>query len=69
MEHAMRAEYPHDDPGAGVKSWHMVRGEGNAAMCGRELLPDAELRPDSDWGTTAEPMCHTCGAMYLREVP
>ena len=52
-----------------VVSWHMVRGRASEAMCGRELSADAELRPDADWGRTDEPMCHTCGALYLREVP
>ncbi len=68
MRHVVRAEYK-DDPPDAVKTWHMVRGDGNVAMCGRELRPDAESRPDTAWGRTREPFCHTCGALYLREVP
>lgn len=77
VRHQMRAEYetPEDggeptdrEPGA-VRSWHMVRGEETVAMCGRELDPEAATRPDEEWGRTAEPFCHTCGALYLREVP
>jgi hypothetical protein len=53
-----------------VRSWHMVReGHDGLAMCGLALEPGAARRPDEDWGRTAEPMCHTCGALYLREVP
>jgi hypothetical protein len=84
MEHMMRAEYAEQEraeegpaeraqraehPERTVRSWHMVRGHQTQAMCGRELTPDAELRSDEYWGRTAEPMCHTCGALYLREVP
>ena len=32
-------------------------------------LAGVERRSDREWGNTAEPSCHTCGAMYLREVP
>lgn len=69
MDHVMRAEYA--EPEHTVRSWHMVREQElpALAMCGRELDAEAEVRPDSDWGRTAEPMCHTCGALYLREVP
>lgn len=69
MLHLMRAEYDTDQATGPVKSWHMVRDEEAVAMCGRRLPPDGETRPDGGWGTTAEPPCHTCGALYLREVP
>ncbi|NLU70840.1 hypothetical protein [Streptomyces sp. HNM0574] len=71
MEHEMRAEYAEGaGPGAPVKIWHMVRRETATAMCGRELSPDAETRTAEVWGTPeGEPFCHTCGALYLREVP
>ncbi|MGP4003656.1 hypothetical protein [Streptomyces sp. 8N706] len=52
-----------------VKMWHMVRGSGTTALCGRELDPRAATRPEDVWGRTREPFCHTCGATYLREVP
>ncbi|WP_326598433.1 hypothetical protein [Streptomyces sp. NBC_01803] len=73
MRHLMRAEYEDAEPGTGrpgpVKTWHMVRGEDAVAMCGRVLQPGAEALSDEEWGRTAEPFCHTCGALYLREVP
>lgn len=69
MKHELRAEYADDERRDTVKSWHIVRGGETEAMCGHLLLPDAEARPDTDWGRTPEPMCHTCGALYLREVP
>ncbi|MGK5532581.1 hypothetical protein [Streptomyces sp. URMC 129] len=71
MRHLMRAEHEDAesaDPGA-VKTWHMVRGEESVAMCGRELRPDARTLPEAEWFAAAEPACHTCGALYLREVP
>ncbi|MDT0269557.1 hypothetical protein RM844_25060 [Streptomyces sp. DSM 44915] len=73
MQHEMRAEYWETDteqsPPWPVKTWHMVRQGERAAMCGRELRPDARGLSDAEWGRTPEPMCHTCGALYLREVP
>ena len=74
MEHEMRAEYAEGAaPGqqdAEVKIWHMVRLEGTTAMCGRELYADAPTQPADAWGTPqGEPFCHSCGALYLREVP
>jgi hypothetical protein len=68
MRHRMRAEYVADRPGV-VKTWHMVRGEEAVAMCGRTLPAGADTLSDQDWGRTPEPDCHTCGALYLREVP
>jgi hypothetical protein len=47
----------------------MVRDEEAVAMCGRALTPGAAVLPEEEWGRTPEPFCHTCGAMYLREVP
>ncbi|MFK8849020.1 hypothetical protein [Streptomyces sp. Ac-502] len=72
MEHEMRAEYAEGgspQEGAPVKLWHMVRLDGTQSMCGRELRPDAAVQPSDAWGTAAgEPFCHSCGALYLREV-
>jgi hypothetical protein len=72
----MRAEYENEGAQGGergaVRSWHMVRldvDEQTVAMCGRALTPAAAALPEGEWGRTAEPFCHTCGAMYLREVP
>ncbi|MEU6081020.1 hypothetical protein [Streptomyces sp. NPDC047108] len=69
----MRAEHgagAPDGTGPGpVKTWHMVRGSDTTAMCGRELDPAAASRPEEAWGRTREICCHTCGALYLREVP
>jgi hypothetical protein len=68
MQHEMRAEYEAD--GERVKTWHMVReGGGGEAMCGRPLRRDARALPAEAWGTTEEQMCHSCGALYLREIP
>ncbi|NGO74059.1 hypothetical protein [Streptomyces boncukensis] len=74
MEHDMRAEYAEGvsprGPDARVKIWHMVRRDGTTAMCGRPLAPGAATQPSELWGTPeGEPFCHTCGALYLREVP
>lgn len=74
MEHEMRAEYEEGvaprPEAAPVKLWHMVRLDGTLAMCGRELDESAATQSADAWGTPkAEPFCHTCGAMWLREVP
>ncbi|WP_129841692.1 hypothetical protein [Streptomyces sp. RFCAC02] len=72
MRHTLRAEYAEDTGGGhtpDVKTWHMVRGEGGdtAALCGKRLRAEAAALSEDRWGTTDEPMCHTCGALYLRE--
>ncbi|QLE73093.1 hypothetical protein FGW37_17165 [Streptomyces rectiverticillatus] len=74
MEHEMRAEYPEGlspgQPDAPVKVWHMVRLGGTEAMCGRDLDPSSATQPSDAWGTAkGEPFCHSCAALYLREVP
>lgn len=73
MEHELRAEYangsPSNDPDPAVKLWHVVRLDGATAMCGRELEPTAPVRSVDDWGTGKVPICHSCGALYLREAP
>ncbi|MFH8348101.1 hypothetical protein [Streptomyces sp. NPDC018045] len=74
MEHEMRAEYAEAEapPSADtpVKLWHMVRLDATQSMCGRELQPEAAVQSADAWGTAAaEPFCHSCGALYLREVP
>ncbi|MEV6674444.1 hypothetical protein [Streptomyces sp. NPDC051162] len=70
MEHELRAEYVDGgSPGAAVKTWHVVRLEATTAMCGRELLPAAEVRSTDEWGTPGLALCHSCGALYLREAP
>ncbi|MFF0745481.1 hypothetical protein ACFYVL_34285 [Streptomyces sp. NPDC004111] len=58
-------------PESGVlKEWHMARGDQEQAMCGRDLVANAEEMSEDAWGTErARPFCHTCGAIYLREVP
>ncbi|MFJ3204710.1 hypothetical protein [Streptomyces sp. NPDC086989] len=71
MEHELRAEYvdgaePEDGE---VKTWHVVREEEATGMCGRELSPEAALRSVDDWGNAGMPICHSCGALYLRESP
>lgn len=73
MEHELRAEYVDGraaaDPLAEVKVWHVVRQEESTAMCGRELEAAAAVRSADDWGTPNVPICHSCGALYLREQP
>lgn len=74
MEHEMRAEYVEGvssgDADGHVKVWHMVRLDGTEAMCGRDLAPDSPTQSSDAWGTPqGEPFCHSCGALYLREVP
>ncbi len=71
MEHVMRAEYPEGvRPGEGpVKIWHMVRGHSRTAMCGRLLEEDAATQSEEAWSAPDPIFCHTCGAMYLREIP
>lgn len=72
MRHEMRAEYaPGVEPAenVAVKIWHMVRREQTTAMCGRELGERAATQSEDLWGRTEEPFCHSCGALYLREVP
>ncbi|MCT9088764.1 hypothetical protein N4G70_07755 [Streptomyces sp. ASQP_92] len=68
MRHHIVAEKLPD--GETLKEWHMVRGEEQRSMCGRDLAEGAAELPDDAWGTdSARPFCHTCGALYLREVP
>ncbi|MEU8582140.1 hypothetical protein [Streptomyces abikoensis] len=74
MEHELRAEYIDGraaaDPRAEIKIWHVVREDGaTTAMCGRELERAAAARSTDDWGRPDVPMCHSCGALYLREQP
>ncbi|MEV5506022.1 hypothetical protein [Streptomyces orinoci] len=74
MEHELRAEYaagssPADEDPA-VKTWHVVRPEeGARAMCGRDLDPASAVRSVDLWGTGKVPICHSCGALFLRESP
>jgi hypothetical protein len=73
MEHELRAEYVDGssaaDLNAQVKVWHVVRQGGVTAMCGRDLEPSAAVRPVDDWDTPGMSICHSCGALYLRESP
>ncbi len=71
MEHELRAEYTGEPPGpdATVKIWHVVRQDELTAMCGRDLAPGSAERDVGDWGRPELPVCHSCGALYLREVP
>ncbi|MEZ0066315.1 hypothetical protein ABIA32_002325 [Streptacidiphilus sp. MAP12-20] len=64
--YGMRAEYGR---GGTVKAWHMMKDGRLTALCGRDLAADAATLTDHDWAHTSEPICHTCGALYLRQVP
>jgi hypothetical protein len=65
----MRAEYADGASTGEIRQWHMVRDNGATALCGVELSPVAEKQSDEAWGHTREKFCHTCGALYLRQVP
>ncbi|MZD07007.1 hypothetical protein GTW43_32970 [Streptomyces sp. SID5785] len=69
MNHRIIAERT-EPGGSTIKEWHMVRSGEGKPMCGRSIdLSETELPADA-WGTErAMPFCHTCGALYLREVP
>ncbi|WP_329466705.1 hypothetical protein [Streptomyces sp. NBC_01431] len=68
MRHRIVAERLPD--GDMLKEWHMARADEQVSMCGRDLAENADELPDDAWGTNrARPFCHTCGALYLREVP
>jgi hypothetical protein len=69
MKHQMRAEYGPTGRAGGVKSWHIVLGDGTTAMCGRELEDGSELRDPARWSEQPGLSCHTCGALLLRESP
>ena len=73
MEHELRAEYIDGrsaaDPRAEVKVWHVVRVDEMTAMCGRDLELASDVRSPDDWGAPGVPICHSCGALYLREQP
>ncbi|MFI1970477.1 hypothetical protein [Streptomyces cinnamoneus] len=73
MEHELRAEYadgaaPRDSE-PDVKKWHVTRMDEPVAMCGHVLDPAAATRTVDDWGTGKVRICHSCGALYLREQP
>jgi hypothetical protein len=65
----MRAEYADGGSSGKIRQWHMIRDNGTTALCGVELSPEAEKQSDEAWSHTHEKFCHTCGALYLREVP
>nr|WP_078964151.1 hypothetical protein [Streptomyces durhamensis] len=73
MEHELRAEYADgsspEDSDPSVKTWHVVRGTDSTAMCGRDLDPASAVRSVDLWGTGQVPICHSCGALFLRESP
>lgn len=74
MRYEMRAEYADDaSPDARdsrPKLWHMTLQGGTEALCGLDVGPTAATRSADAWGTAeGRPFCHTCGALYLREVP
>ncbi|MFF4649505.1 hypothetical protein [Streptomyces sp. NPDC001380] len=68
MAYEMRAEYDAED--GAIRHWHMVEDGGVRALCGRDLDPGAPTQSADAWGSeAAEPFCHSCGALYLRQVP
>ncbi|KOG88851.1 hypothetical protein [Streptomyces varsoviensis] len=73
MDHELRAEYENEAdagrPDAEIRLWHVVRQYATTAMCGRELSPDAPVRSADAWGSGEVKVCHSCGALLLREAP
>jgi len=69
MAHQLRAEYGPGGRSGEATQWHVVRtGDPAHGMCGAEITPDAETRPEEDWGTGLR-CCQQCGSLYLHEVP
>ena len=64
--YGMRAQL---EPEGSIKLWHMMKDGALTALCGRDLDPAAPFAHDAAWAHTTEPLCHTCGALYLRQVP
>lgn len=65
----MCAEYMDETDHGAIRQWHMIRNGDRTALCGVELAPGAETRSDEGWSHTEEKFCHSCGALYLRQVP
>lgn len=66
----LRAEYQGEEHvPEQVRFWHVVADGSAEALCGRAIDEDAAHLPVADWGDTPDPMCHTCGALWLRQVP
>lgn len=69
MTHQLRAEYGPAGRSGEVSRWHIVRTANPAeGMCGATIEPDAETRPETDWGTGLR-TCQQCGSLYLHEIP
>lgn len=71
MRYEMRAEYGPDirpAPDAVVKIWHMVEAGELEGLCGRDLSTHAATQSEERWGQMRDPFCHSCGALYLRQV-
>ncbi|MDH6574821.1 hypothetical protein [Kitasatospora sp. MAP5-34] len=69
MTHQLRAEYGPAGRSGGAKQWHVVRSANLvAALCGRDIEPDAETKPAEEWGTGLR-ACQQCGSLYMHEVP
>ncbi|MEZ0093006.1 hypothetical protein [Streptacidiphilus sp. EB129] len=64
----MHAQYAGPGTTGPVTYWHMTSDGSTTALCGRDLDPDAAKTTDQSWSHTTEPVCHTCGALYLRQV-
>ncbi|WP_327294287.1 MULTISPECIES: hypothetical protein [unclassified Streptomyces] len=74
MEYVMQAHLqegssPRDEHPR-VQWWHIAHISETTALCGRELDPAAPKQSTDVWGTPeSQPFCHSCGALYLRQVP
>ncbi|WP_354640276.1 hypothetical protein [Kitasatospora camelliae] len=69
MAHQLRAEYGPAGRTGGVVKWHVVRdGNPTEGMCGADIDPDAESKPEHLWGTGLR-TCQQCGSLYIHEVP
>ena len=64
----MRAEYEDGTTGGPIRQWHMTSDGDTVSLCGHPLNADAARMSQDEWGHTREKFCHTCGALYLRQV-
>jgi hypothetical protein len=64
----MRAEYEDGTTGGPIRQWHMTSDGATVGLCGHPVNEDSERMSADAWSHTHEKFCHTCGALYLRQV-
>jgi hypothetical protein len=45
-----------------------VPAQADVGLCGHDVDAEAARMSADEWGHTREKFCHTCGALYLRQV-